>query len=153
MRFPLKIGIFLVYLSNEVLPASSLFTSKLQSNIFRPRAVSKMADEKIALDLLVQKDVKIRKSRKAVISTIITVSYMSIIVSVMALPVCLSAISSDVAFYGAKTNKSYLSEVIFSATMAIVSFASQLFDSQLSPLTCSFESNMLNYSVVTFLKY
>lgn len=142
MRIPCRIGLFLVYLSNEVLPASSLFCSKLQSNIFRPRAVRKMADEMIALDLLVQKDVKIKKSRKAIISTVITVSYMSIIVSVMALPVCLSAISSDIAFYGAKTNKSYLSEVIFSATMAIVSYCSLLNYFILNfHLSCSHENN------------
>ena len=60
-------------------------------------------------------------NQKSVVSGIITVSYMSIIVSVMALPVCLAAIAADVNFYGATTSSSYLAELMTVATVAIVS--------------------------------
>lgn len=87
-----------------------------------------MNDAKSTVNFILPAEVPVvRQNKKAIISAILTVSYMSIIVSVMALPVCLSAISADLAFYGAKTKKSFLSEVVFAATIAIVSIMILLF--------------------------
>lgn len=81
-----------------------------------------MTDARSATNLVIPIEAPaVKQNRKAIISAVLTVSYMSIIVSVMALPVCLSAISADLAFYGAKTKKSFLSEIVFTATIAIVS--------------------------------
>lgn len=122
MLFASRLAIFLLYSFCISVPASSLLASKPRLEIVRPKIINRMADTRLAVDLVVPASTSIVKvNKKALISTIITASYMSIIVSVMALPVCLSAISADIAFYGAKTKSSYLSEVIFAATIAIVS--------------------------------
>jgi multisubunit Na+/H+ antiporter MnhE subunit len=59
-----------------------------------------------------------QKRNKLIISSIISVSYMSIIVSVMALPVSLSGLSADKSFYSTSTSSSFMSFIISVATIA-----------------------------------
>ena len=123
-----RFAIILLVLLNIFIPASSLLGLKPQAENFRRIAKIRMNDAKSTVNFILPAEVPVvRQNKKAIISAILTVSYMSIIVSVMALPVCLSAISADLAFYGAKTKKSFLSEVVFAATIAIVSIMILLF--------------------------
>ena len=117
-----RVSIFLVSLLCAFVPAPALIASKPLFDSLRPRTVIRMADSKMVADLVLPSEVPVYvQDKKGVISTVITASYMSIIVSVMALPVTLSAMSADIAFYGTKTKGSFLSEIVFAATIAIVS--------------------------------
>jgi hypothetical protein len=60
-------------------------------------------------------------NQKRIISTVVCISYLSIIASLMALPVCLSHISADASFYSASTSSSYLSQLVAVATIFTVS--------------------------------
>jgi MFS family permease len=51
-------------------------------------------------------------------SWMFSIAYISIITSIMSLPVCLSAMYADSAFYGINTSKSFLSSIIALATVA-----------------------------------
>jgi hypothetical protein len=105
-------------------PSQALIAPKPLFDSLRQRTVTviRMTETKMLADLVLPSEIPAYvQDRKGVISTVITASYMSIIVSIMALPVTLSAMSADVAFYGAKTKGSFLAEVVFAATIAIVS--------------------------------
>ena len=62
-------------------------------------------------------DNKAQNTNKPLLSALLSMSYMSIIVSIMTLPVCLSAMNADVTFYG-NTAATYLSQMFAVATMA-----------------------------------
>jgi hypothetical protein len=127
MLYSYRFAIIALALFSIFIPASSLLGVKPQVENFRQLARISMTDARSATSLIVPIEAPaVRQHRKAIISAVLTVSYMSIIVSVMALPVCLSAISADLAFYGAKTKKSFLSEVVFTATIAIVSYSTAM---------------------------
>lgn len=122
MRYYFRFAAIALALFNIIIPVSSLLGVKPQVDNFRQLARISMTDARSATNLVIPIEAPaVKQNRKAIISAVLTVSYMSIIVSVMALPVCLSAISADLAFYGAKTKKSFLSEIVFIATIAIVS--------------------------------
>lgn len=131
MLYSPRFAIVALALFNIFIPASSLLGLKPQVENFRPLARISMTDARSATNLIIPTEAPVvRQNKKAIISAVLTVSYMSIIVSVMALPVCLSAISADLAFYGSKTKKSFLSEIVFTATIAIVSNSEFLFCSR-----------------------
>lgn len=103
----------------------SLLAPKPNFDNIQHRNMIRMVEPRMVVDTAIPSEVKslgtAKVNQKALISSIITASYTSIIVSVMALPVCLSAMSADIPFYGATTSSSYLSELISIATVAIVS--------------------------------
>ena len=122
MPFVARVSIILLSLLCALVPAPALIATKPLFESLRPRTVNRMTDSKIVADLILPVDAPVHlQDKKGVISTVITASYMSIIVSIMALPVTLSAMSADIAFYGVKTKGSFLSEIVFAATIAIVS--------------------------------
>ena len=117
-----RVSIVLLSFLCSFIPAPALIASKPLFDSQRPRTVMRMTDSKMVADLILPVEVPVHvQDKKGVISTVITASYMSIIVSIMALPVTLSAMSADIAFYGVKTKGSFLSEIVFAATIAIVS--------------------------------
>lgn len=63
--------------------------------------------------------------RKTLLSIILTSSYMSIVLSVMSLPVCLSAIYADKSFLSASINCNLLSTVVSAGNFSNVSDATQ----------------------------
>ena len=102
----------------------SLIAPKPQFDSLHRRTNIRMSDVRVAEVAIPSENLSLSvpvHNQKAAVSGIITVSYMSIIVSVMALPVCLAAIAADVNFYGATTSSSYLAELMTVATVAIVS--------------------------------
>ena len=122
MPFVPRVSIILLSLLCAFVPAPALIASKPVFDSLRPRSVIRMTDSKMVADLILPVEVPVHvQDKKGVISTVITASYMSIIISIMALPVTLSAMSADIAFYGVKTKGSFLSEIVFAATIAIVS--------------------------------
>ena len=119
----LRVVIFCIVCSST--PVRSLLAPKPKFDSLQHRNILMMKESRMAVDIAIPPEafsVNVGKvNEKALISSIITASYMSIIVSVMALPVCLAAMSADLPFYGATTSTSYLSELISVATVAIVS--------------------------------
>ena len=119
-----RISVFLLSTLCALAPAPALIASKPLFDALRSRTVIRMKGTKMVADLVLPSEVPVPvyvEDKKGVISTVITASYMSIIVSIMALPVTLSAMSADIVFYGTKTKGSFLSEIVFAATIAIVS--------------------------------
>ena len=119
----LKLVIFCIVCFST--PVRSLLAPKPKFDSLQHRNIIRMKDSRMAVDIAIPSETfsvsAPKVNEKALISSIITASYMSIIVSVMALPVCLAAMSADLPFYGATTSTSYLSELISVATVAIVS--------------------------------
>lgn len=67
--------------------------------------------------MVVHNEHKTKSMNKPLMSALLSMSYMSIIVSIMSLPVCLSAVHADVAFHGI-TAATYLSKMLAVATLA-----------------------------------
>lgn len=61
--------------------------------------------------------------KKTLLSIILTSSYMSIVLSVMSLPVCLSAIYADKSFHSASVGSSLLSTIVSAGNFSNVSYA------------------------------
>ena len=60
-------------------------------------------------------------NRKAVLSLILSTAYMSIVLSVMSLPVCLTAIYADSSFYSDSIKCSLLSKIVSAGNVSNVS--------------------------------
>ena len=101
------------------IPIRSL-TSPLQASTtssLNPLEVTGEADKKASLN-------------KPLLSAALSLSYMSIIVSIMSLPIALGALNADKKFFGG-AKSTYLSQMLATATLATV----PPFPSPLSPTT------------------
>lgn len=69
----------------------------------------------------IQKKHRFPTNRKAVLSLILSTAYMSIVLSVMSLPVCLTAIYADSSFYSDSIKCSLLSKIVSAGNVSNVS--------------------------------